>query len=231
MRLFISLLLFSAYCLFTTTGFAEDPVGTSNSRPNVGSGHDYYDSDGNKTGSSEEKADGGYNYYDKYGNLVGSLDVDSETGEQTYVDGENVERGSLESDPYGGYRFEQQGEDTTTATQSQVRGNYEYASPYGDGLETLSPDVIQGRDAEDSAEPTSESGLAETSSTSSGLSLPEEATAPATPIAFPAADETASDASDSDTFETSTLETGLETDSGGSGLSTSSQAGSGLATP
>jgi len=208
---------------------AEDPAGTSHSKPNVSSGYDFYDADGNKVGSSTLRIDGGYDYYDKHGNLTGHLVVDPETGEQSYEDAENVSKGSLGSDPYGGYRFDQEGEDSVTSTQSQVRKNYEYADPYGKGLETLSPDVIQGKDTEPATGATAESGLATELTGNSGLaSQGSEATETASATSYGITEASATTTTSS--IETTSEATGLETQSSDSGLQTTSRSGSGLDT-
>jgi hypothetical protein len=138
--IFIIVITVSAFCVLAEA----DQPGTAQSKPNVSGGYDFYDVSGAKTGSSSKRDDGGYDYYDQRGNKTGSITQDVDTGSYEYRDAENIDRGSLETDPYGGYRFKAKGEDTITAEQSNIRRSYGYADPYGKGIETLSSDVIRG---------------------------------------------------------------------------------------
>lgn len=147
---------------------ASDP-GTSKSRPNVSGGYDFYDTLGAKTGSSSKRPDGGYDYFDQHGNKTGSLMQDEDTGAYEYRDAENIDRGSLTADPYGGYRFKTKGEETITAEQANIRRNYGYTNPYGSGVETLSPDIIRGIDKTDQTL-IDNTGLGTASPSESGLS-------------------------------------------------------------
>ena len=145
MRLFLAVFI-SVILIYNNNLLAEDAPDAANSRPNVSGGYDYYDSEGNKTGSSQGRSDGGYDYHDKYGNKTGSLIYDEENERFTYIDAENVHRGNLTEDPYGGYRYTTQGEDVITSKQMQIRRNYGYTDTYGKGLETLSSDTVRGID-------------------------------------------------------------------------------------
>ncbi|NQT95788.1 MAG: hypothetical protein HQ572_05000 [Candidatus Omnitrophica bacterium] len=150
MRHSLILLIIGILLISASPVFAEDPAGTTHSRPNVSGGYDFFDAEGNKIGSSAIRTDGGYDYYDQYGNLTGSLAVDPETDRKTYQDIQNVQRGELVTDPYGGYRYKRKGEDIETSTQTQIRKDHKYADPYGGGLETLPPDIIQGNETKGS---------------------------------------------------------------------------------
>jgi len=134
--------------ILTVPSMAGEP-GTSKSKPNVSGGYDFYDAAGTKTSSSSKRPDGGYDYFDQYGNQTGSLVQNEDTDAYEYRDADNIDRGALTSDPYGGYRFKTKGEDTVTAEQTNIRRNYDYANPYGSGIKTLSPDVIRGLDKTD----------------------------------------------------------------------------------
>ena len=160
------------YCLtialLAVPCIASEP-GASKSKPNVSGGYDFYDAAGVKTSSSSKRPDGGYDYFDKHGNLTGSLVQNEDTDAYEYRDADNIDRGTLTSDPYGGYRFKTKGDDTVTAEQANIRRNYDYANPYGDGIKTLSPDVIRGLDKTD--QPLTENtGLGTTSRSENALS-------------------------------------------------------------
>ena len=145
--------------------------GAAQSRPNVSGGYDFYDASGAKTGSSSKRHDGGYDYFDQYGSRTGSIIEHEDTGAYEYRDAENIDRGSLKADPYGGYRFKAKGEDVVTAGQTNIRRSYGYADTYGSGIETLSSDVIRGIDS--TSQPATDTTGLETSSqanTGSGLS-------------------------------------------------------------
>jgi hypothetical protein len=125
---------------------AQQQPGTVKSKPNPAGGFDFFDSEGNKTGFSTKRHDGGYDYFNQYGNKTGSLVKNEETGTYEYRDAEDIDRGTFTEDAYGGYRFKAKGEDTVTAEQATIRHNYEYADPYGKGIETLSSEIIRGID-------------------------------------------------------------------------------------
>ena len=147
MKIYIVLITASIILLFTTvSAVANEPAGTANSRPNVSGGYDFYDAEGNKTGSSQALPDGGYIYYDKYGNMTGKLTPGEEGEGYRYYDEENVERGAIATDPYGGYRYNEKAEGLVTPSQTQVRRNYDYTDAYGDGIGTLPPEVIEGKE-------------------------------------------------------------------------------------
>ena len=201
MRLFLVILI-SVIFICAGSLLAEDAPDAANSRPNVSDGYDYYDSDGNKTGSSQGRNDGGYDYYDKYGNKTGSLIYDEENERFTYIDAEKVHRGTLTEDPYGGYRYTTQGEDLITSQQMQIRRDYGYTDTYGKGLETLSSDTVRGIDSTtDAAEDTLSTTMPENNSLTGSLSTAE-----------------------SDTSDTTETVTGTETTSG-SGLSSKGSGG------
>ena len=167
-RIFGIVIIAIAITAFSMPSMAAEP-GTSKSKPNVSGGYDFYDVSGAKTGSSSKRPDGGYDYFDQYGNQTGSLVQNKNTDAYEYRDAENIDRGSLTSDPYGGYRFKTKGDDTVTAEQANIRRNYDYANPYGDGIKTLSPDVIRGLDKTD--QPLTENtGLGTTSRSENALS-------------------------------------------------------------
>ena len=174
--IFISVIFICAGSLL-----AEDAPDAANSRPNVSDGYDYYDSDGNKTGSSQARNDGGYDYYDKYGNKTGSLIYDEENEQFTYIDAENVHRGTLTEDPYGGYRYTTQGEDLITSQQMQIRRDYGYTDTYGKGLETLSSNTVRGIDSTtDTAENALSTTMPENNSLTGSLSTAESDTSDTT---------------------------------------------------
>jgi hypothetical protein len=143
-RIFVASIMVIAV-VFCMPAEASQP-GAVQSRPNSSGGYDFYDGSGSKTGSSSKRPDGGYDYFDRYGNKTGSIRQDEDNNAYEYRDADNIDRGSLRADPYGGYRFKAKGEDTITAEQSNIRRNYGYADPYGKGIETLSSDAIRGID-------------------------------------------------------------------------------------
>ncbi len=129
--------------LAVSLSFAAPP-GTSNARPNLSGGFDYHNASGTKTGSSSLRADGGYDYYDQYGNPIGRLEKDKTSGSFKYHDLNNLTSGSLDEDAYGGFTFTDKDTSAITAKQSQIRRDYEYSNPYGDSIDTYSPDTLRG---------------------------------------------------------------------------------------
>jgi len=154
MKIFLYILLISL--IIIAPAISQDQPGTSLSRPNISGGFDFHDSEGNKTGSSMKRPDGGYDYYDQYGNRVGTLKPATQKssakksgykkGGYEYYDADNIKRGKLKSDPYGGYRYYEQGAAPITSEQMGIRRDYKYADPYGSGIETLSTETIQGEE-------------------------------------------------------------------------------------
>jgi len=183
MKIFLYTLLISL--IITAPAISQDQPGTSLSRPNVSGGYDFYDSEGNKTGSSMKRYGGGYDYYDQYGNRVGTLKPETKKssskkggykkGGYEYYDADNIERGKLKSDPYGGYRYYEQDAAPVTSEQMGIRRDYKYADPYGSGIETLSTKTIQGEEedqetAEIAIENQAASGLSTSSSAATSTS-------------------------------------------------------------
>ena len=204
MKLFIAIFILSIF-ICTSCLLAEDTPDAANSRPNVSGGYDYYDSAGNKTSSSQSRSDGGFDYYDQYGNKTGSLIYDEENERFTYIDAENVQRGTLSEDPYGGYRYTTQGEDVVTSKQMQIRRDYGYTDTYGKGVETLSSDTVRGIDSTSDAV---EDGLSATMSENTDLTG-------------------SLSTAESDTSETTEIVTGTET-TASSGLSSEGSGGLGI---
>ena len=168
--IFILSITVIAAAVFCMPAQADQP-GAGQSRPNVSGGYDFYDASGTKTSSSSKRHDGGYDYFDQFGNKTGSIMQDEDTGAYEYRDAENIERGSLKADPYGGYRFTTKGEGMVTAEQTNIRRSYGYADTYGSGIETLSSDVIRGIDS--AGQPAIDAtGLGTSSRPESGLSTP-----------------------------------------------------------
>ncbi|MFC1807624.1 hypothetical protein ACFL0T_04575 [Candidatus Omnitrophota bacterium] len=147
-RIYIYIVVIVSVVFMCHLSFGADAPGTSNTRPNMAGGYDYFDSEGNKTGSSMPKTFGGYDYYDPYGNLTGALKYNKKDHQYEYFDAENIKRGNLKSDPYGGYRYSEQKEGLITSDQMNIRRNYKYSDPYGGGVETFSTDVLQGKDSQ-----------------------------------------------------------------------------------
>lgn len=144
LRLVITLYFFVFLSMSAASLSYAAPPGSSNARPNVSDGFDYYDSSGRKTGSSSMRADGGYDYYDSYGNPIGRLEKDETSGSFKYHDLNNITSGSLDQNSYGGFTFTDKDTSVITAEQSQIRRNYDYANPYGSGIDTFSPDTLRG---------------------------------------------------------------------------------------
>ena len=168
--IFILSITVIAVAAFCVPAEANQP-GAAYSRPNVSGGYDFYDASGSKTGSSSRRHDGGYDYFDQFGSKTGSIIEHEDTGAYEYRDAENIDRGSLKADPYGGYRFKAKGEDVVTAGQTNIRRSYGYADTYGSGIETLSSDVIRGIDSTDKTA-IDATGLGTSSRPESGLSTP-----------------------------------------------------------
>ena len=159
----ISLLLLSA----PGEGSAAEIPGTAYSRPNVSGGFDFYDSEGNKVGSSSRDKEGDYVYYNANGSLIGTLRFDAKTTKYKFYDGDNIKTGELSKDPYGGYRYKKMKDSKETSQQIGIRKDYKYANPYGGGLETLPLDVIRGEKTKTGSN-TSGTGLS-TSAEGTGL--------------------------------------------------------------
>jgi hypothetical protein len=125
--------------------FAAGPPNKSYSKPNASGGFDFFNASGEKIGSSSRRPDGGYDYYDKHGNWTGRLVPANTAGVYHYYDHENVYRGKVSTEPYGGYRYSEQQEGVIDRDSMDVRRDHEYKDEYGSGLETLSPETIQGK--------------------------------------------------------------------------------------
>ena len=208
--LFIAIFVGSVYNLpFVYCG---DLPGTAYSQPNASGGYDFFNSSGEKIGSSSLRVDGGYDYYDEYGNKTGSLVLDSESNSYTYYNADDLETGKVEIEPYRGYRYYEQKEGLETPAKMQIRRDYDYASPYGTGIETLPPEVIKG---EDYVPPVIEGSGLETTPEDTETQLEEE-----------------SDSLDTDAdifgLDMALEGTGLETTTTGTGLETSPSGGTGL---
>lgn len=145
LKLSFFIILISATVFTASTVLSDPPAGTANSKPNLNGGYDFYDSAGNKTGSSTKRLGGGYNYYDQYGNKTGYLKAKKE-GRYQYYDVDNVRRGEFRGDLYGGYRYYQKQEGLENREQMQIRRYHDYQNPYGDDVETFSPAVIKGEE-------------------------------------------------------------------------------------
>jgi hypothetical protein len=144
-KIIFFIIILSAIIVLCTMVCAEQP-GTAQSKPNVSGGYDFYDTTGAKTGSSSKRPDNGYDYFDQHGNKTGSILQDKDTGDYEYRDVEEIDRGSLTKEAYGGYRFKTKGEDIATAEQANIRRSYGYADTYGSGIETLPSQVVRGID-------------------------------------------------------------------------------------
>ncbi|MFH1868081.1 MAG: hypothetical protein ABH843_03830 [Candidatus Omnitrophota bacterium] len=155
-------LLFS---LASGNAFSDDMPGTAYSRPNVSGGYDFYDSEGSKIGFSSRDKDGDYVYYDTNGSIVGKLKFDVKKGKYRFYDGDNIKKGELSKDRYGGYRYKKSKSDNETSMQMRIRKDYDYANPYGEGVETLPLEVIRG-----------EKTTSKTTASSAGLDTTSEGT-------------------------------------------------------
>ena len=136
----ITVIVVTVFCMPAET----NQPGAAQSRPNASGGYDFLDETGAKTGSSAKRSDGGYDYFDQFGNKTGSIVKNPETNSYEYSDAEDIGRGSITTDPYGGYRYKTKGEDTITAEQTNIRRSYGYTDTYGSGMETLSSDTLRG---------------------------------------------------------------------------------------
>lgn len=146
-KLIFLIILLTGGIFIVSAALGSAPKGTANSKPNVSGGYDFYDSSGNKIGSSTQRSGGGYNYYDQHGNKTGYLKpAEESSGSYQYYDVDNVRRGDFRKDPYGGYRYYEKAEGLETQEQMQIRHNRDYQNPYGDKVETFSPGVIKGEE-------------------------------------------------------------------------------------
>ncbi|PIU42203.1 MAG: hypothetical protein COS99_01490 [Candidatus Omnitrophica bacterium CG07_land_8_20_14_0_80_42_15] len=108
---------------------------TGGVRKNSSGGYDFYNSSGQRKGSSASTGRG-YTFYDSKGNKVGTLKKSTKSRRAyTYYDAEGIRRGYLKKSVTGGYYYQdvQSGKIVDALPQSSS------------GIGGLSPDVFQGQ--------------------------------------------------------------------------------------